>query len=60
MGSMAFVPSLLGLGYIAGAWTGFLVLRQRQRAFEDQVSEVASNRQIEPQPGRAGLLEMDS
>jgi hypothetical protein len=59
MGSTGLYVAILGIGYIAGVWTAFLVLRQPQGAFEDEVSEAGADRQAELQPGRAGVLKVD-
>jgi hypothetical protein len=41
MGYLGLVLALFTLGYILGAWTAFLVVRQPQEAPEDAVLEPA-------------------
>jgi len=35
VGILGIVLALFTLGYILGVWTGAMVFRQRQRAYED-------------------------
>jgi hypothetical protein len=43
MGDLGLVFALVLGGYILGVWTGALVFRQRQRAYEDAVpAEITS------------------
>jgi hypothetical protein len=37
MGGMGLVFALFTIGYMLGVWTACLVLRSRQRAYEDGV-----------------------
>jgi hypothetical protein len=59
MGSMGLVVALLAIGYVAGVWTAFLVLRQPQRAYEDEAPADMSAWNSGQQPNRAARLELD-
>jgi hypothetical protein len=43
MGDLGLVFALLIAGYIVGVWTGAVVFRQHQRAYEDAVRATASS-----------------
>lgn len=43
MGDLGLVFALVIAGYIVGVWTGALVFRQRQRAYEDAVPATVSS-----------------
>jgi hypothetical protein len=43
MGDLGLVFALVTAGYMAGVWTGALVFRQRQRAYEDGVPATVSS-----------------
>jgi hypothetical protein len=43
MGDLGLVLALVFAGYIVGVWTGALVFRQRQRAYEDALPAAISS-----------------
>jgi hypothetical protein len=43
MGDLGLVCALVTVGYMVGVWTGALVFRQRQRAYEDAVPATLSS-----------------
>ena len=43
MGDLGLVSAVVAAGYIVGVWTGALVFRQRQRAYEDAVPTTISS-----------------
>jgi hypothetical protein len=57
MGDPGLVFALVIAGYIVGVWTGAVVFRQRQRAYEDAVPAIVSSTPvivISPPSARAG------
>jgi hypothetical protein len=48
MGDLGLVLALVAVGYIVGVWTGAVVFRQRQLAYEEAVpAEIASPARFE-------------
>jgi hypothetical protein len=43
MGDLGLVFAVVIAGYIVGVWTGAMVFRQRQRAYEDAVPATVSS-----------------
>jgi hypothetical protein len=43
MGDLGLVFALVIAGYIVGVWTGAVVFRQRQRAYEDAARATVSS-----------------
>lgn len=59
MGSAALLIAIFVAGYFVGVWTACAVLRQPQRAYEDELSRSVPARSAGTMPDLAQALELE-